>query len=168
MTLPVSRRALLGGGLGIAAAWVTWRVWPSATEGDRAGPVMNTLERAVVSALLVAMFPSRILDLDPLDLGVVEEVDRLLKEHFLPGQSTALRALLTTLEVGTRIARGRAFSELSLAEAQDVLDVWAEPGVEFRRMGFDSLRVLLGMAYFNAADVKSALDYRASCGKGAG
>lgn len=166
MTLPVSRRALLGGGIAIAVSWATWRVWPTSSGPPEEEAQMNSLERAVVSALLLAMFPVSVLNLDPRELGVVDEVERLLKEHFLPMQATALRLLLTTFELGTTIARGRNFSELSLDEAQEVLDVWSEPEKEVRRMGFDSIRVLLGMAYFNAPDVARALEYRAECGKG--
>jgi hypothetical protein len=98
---------------------------------------------------------------------VPAEVHRLLFEVLDPLRASGFRYVLRSLEWGTLASRGHLFSHLSAAERVEVLEAWADPAVFTRRIAHDSLKAILGMAYFAHPQVLAHMGWRATCGGGA-
>lgn len=161
----VDRRTMLKGGLAVGVAFsvgVSLSL-PAPSEGMR---VLSPRECELVAAIALTLFPKGHFPLDGVEAGVVEEVDRYIAEDLTGPTRVGLRYLLRSLELGTVAARGRRFSSLSAEERTEVLDVWASPGLMPRRIGFDAIKMVFGMAYFSNPDVLAHIGYRNACSGG--
>lgn len=160
----ISRRKLLwggvAGGVGLGAA---------GTLGLRLGApapgalVLTAEEWAVVEAVAEVMFPGAPFPVDGVQAGVARETDRLLHALMDGPRRAAFRYVLRTLEWGTLASRGRRFTALPPAERKEVLETWSSPEVLARRVAGDSLRAVLGMAYFAHPEVIAAMGWRTGC-----
>ena len=156
------RRLLVAATLGAAAASVGGFAWLGRpASGMRA---LSPMELRVVRALAEALFPAGgPIGVDPLAVGTVEEVDRILADVFEPEAARAFRYLLRTLELGTLLSRGLPFTALAPAERLDVLRVWNGKEPLPRRLAMDSIRSVFGMAYFSRPQVLAAIGWRDLC-----
>jgi hypothetical protein len=164
MSALVTRRTLLTGGVVAAAMAVVTGVGvrlPVAAAGRLA---LSAEELRVVRALAEVMFPSGHFPRSGVEVGVEEEVDRIVGDVIAPVQAAAFRYVLRALEWGTMASRGLRFSALPLAERREVLAVWAEPGPLPRRIASDAVKAVMGMAYFSDRSVLDHIGYRATCG----
>ena len=161
----LSRRALLVGTVGaLGAVTVGSRLrLRQAAFGAR---VLSREEMRVVGALAEAMFPAGHFPVDGLEAGVPEEVDRIVATVLPSVQRTAFRYVLRALEWGTAASRGQRFSHLSVQERLEVIEVWATPSVLARRISFDSMKAVLGMAYFSHPAVLETIGWSTGCGGG--
>ncbi len=154
---------LLTAGVGVGGfagfAWLR-----AAAPGFR---VLAAGEVKTVESLLTALFSLETgAPVDPLQCGALEEVDRLLAED-LPSEVVApFRYLLHGLEAGTAVSRGRPFSSLSDTERLDVLNVWSGNEPFPRRLALDSLKSILGMAYWSQPEVLEAIGWTSPCWSG--
>ena len=160
----ITRRRAIAGTAALASAaslgaW--WGLVPA--PGAR---ILSTVELSVVQALAITMFPGDPFPLDGLEAGVPAEVDRLLRDLLTPIHATGFRGLLHTLEWGTVASRGTRFSRLAAAERAEVLGAWADPQIVGRRVAMDSLKAILGMAYFGHPEILAHTGWRRTCGGG--
>lgn len=160
----VSRRALLGGvGVALAAAGGgTYGLLPGApAEGFR---VLTPAEIRVLDAIADVFFPGVHFPISGSRAGCAAKVDAILDDVMEPLHANGFRYVLRALEWGTLASRGRYFTELDRVAQREVLETWAEPEVVPRRIAGESLKAVLGMAYFSHPDVQRAIGWRAGCG----
>ncbi len=150
---------------GVGAGGVAGFVWlRAAAPGFR---VLASGELKTVQALLEAMFAEEAgAPVDPLTCGALEEVDRLLAEDLPQDVVAPFRYLLHGLEAGTAVSRGRPFSSISVEERLDVLNVWSGNEPFPRRLALDSLKSVLGMAYWCQPEVLEAIGWSSPCSGG--
>ena len=129
--------------------------------------VLSAAELNTVRAVGEIMFPAGVFPIDGTDPSVIAEVDRIVGDMLDSLRARAFRYVLRTLEYGTIATRGSRFSKLDLEHRRAVLAVWADPEVLVRRVSWDSLRVILAMAFFVQPEVCTAMEWRALCGGGA-
>lgn len=160
----VTRRAFVAalGATAIAGSSTAWSLAPGLP--DRGLQVLTATEHAVVKALADLYFPGVHLPLSGTQAGVPAEVDRILAEVMDPMRAAAFRYVLRALEWGTLASRGRRFSALDRDVQLEVLAAWSAPEPVPRRVAGDSLKAVLGMAYFAHPEVKRALGWRLGCG----
>lgn len=159
------RRVLLGAAasVGVGGAGFSLSLGAPASGAT----VLSAPELAVVRAVAEVMFPGAPFPLDGLEAGVAEAVDRIVADTMDDARAAAFRYVLRTLEWGTLVSRGRRFSRLPPAERVEVLEAWSEPSVVARRVAGDSLKAVLGMAYFGHPAILGAIGWRETCGGGA-
>jgi len=160
--LGLTRRALLSAGaLGAASAGVgTWSLMPGQPAYGMV--VLTQSECATVTAIGQLFFPGvRLPSITEAELVV--RVDRIVAEVLMPIQAGGFRYVLRALQWGTLAARGRRFTDLSTDTQREVLETWAEPEVVPRRVAGESLKAVLGMAYFGAPVVQQAIGWRTGC-----
>lgn len=161
----ISRRAVLAGGGSLLAASTVGGVWTAAPKNAAEGmQALSALECEVVAALADAFFPGVHFPLSGTQAGVPAAVDRIVAEVLEPVHAQGFRAILRALEWGTVASRGRRFTGLTRSEQLDVLETWTEPTVLPRRVAGDSLKAVLGMAYFAHPDIQAAMGWRVGCG----
>lgn len=158
----LTRRAVLGGSAGaLAVGSGAWSVAPGGpAEGLR---VLGAAEAAVIDALSDCFFPGVHFPLSGSEAGVRAEVDRIVADCMDPIHAAGFRAVLRALDLGTAASRGRRFVDLTRAEQLDVLETWTEPEVLPRRVAGESLKAVLGMAYFAHPEIRSAMGWRSHC-----
>jgi hypothetical protein len=167
MAALITRRQALQGGLvfaAIAASGLGLRL-DGAAPGAR---VLSAEELAIVRAAAEAMFPKGPLPIDGVEAGVAEEVDRLCAEFLELPAAIGFRYVLRALEWGTAASCGQRFTALDPDERRVILDIWADPTVLPRRVASDSIKLVLGMAYFMNPDVLASFGWRATCPAGSG
>jgi len=121
-------------------------------------------EERIVASILLALFPADSpIGVDPIAAGAVDEVDRVLGEVLAPEATQAFRYLLRTLELGTLFSRGVPYSQLDPEVRLGVLQVWAGKDPLPRRVAMDSLKSVMGMAYFTRPAVQAAVGWRTFC-----
>jgi len=163
MSALTTRRSLLimgvtaGGALTLGASYR----WMGATAPGAL--LLSQLELDVVEAAAAVLFPPGLFPSAGGDGKTAPEVDRLVAEVLDPPTVAPFRAMLGALEWGTLISRGTRFSAMELSEAKEVLDVWASENPFPRRIAFDSLQAVLGMAFLRRPEVNEAIGWRAGC-----
>lgn len=162
----LDRRTLLKGGLAGAALVSVGATGFAVTRPLDGLVTLSALEAAVVGALLDAMFPGDPFPVGGGDPAIVANVDRVVTELLPPLHATAFKLMLSTLEWGTLASRGARFSALDRTTRTDVLHVWSTPGVLARRVAFDALKAILGMAYFSNPAVQAHMGWRGECAGG--
>ena len=160
----VSRRnflvASLAAGAVVATGGFTARLGPAAP----GAAVLTAHEIAIVDAIAEAMFPAGRFPVDGVQAQVGPHVDRIVAELLDPPRLSGFRFVLRAVEMGTQVARGVRFTRLPLADRAEVLEAWADPSVFPRKVGFDVLKLFLGMAYFRHPAVLATIGWRAECG----
>ena len=143
----VSRRTVLfsgvaaGGGLAVAGGF-RWARTPAAGFS-----ILGRPEIGVVEATSQILFPPGVFPVAGGDGKTAPEVDRILAEVIDPNAVGPFRTMLAALEWGTLVSRGTRFSQLEPDEAKHVLDVWGSENPFPRRVAFDSLQAVIGMAF---------------------
>lgn len=159
----ISRRSLLLGGVGglalVAGFWTLTLDAPA--PGAR---LLSPDELRVLEALAEAMFPEGAFPVGGLEADVPLRVDRIVADVLEEPQTTAFRYVLRTLDWGTAASRGTRFADLPVEARRDVLRAWREPEVMARRVAADSIKAILGMAYFSHPAVLAHIGWRLGCG----
>jgi hypothetical protein len=161
----VSRRSLLRAGLATGAA-LAFGVGLRLDAPAAGARLLSVEEMEILRALAEVMFPAGVFPVDGLEARVPEEVDRIVADMMEEPATSAFRYVLRAIEWGTLASRGLRFSRLPAEARAEVLEVWSEPMVLPRRVAHDSLRLVLGMAYFNHPAVLGAIGWRTGCGGG--
>lgn len=160
----LSRRALLlsGGALAaLAGVSVPAVVLADAAPGFR---VFSADELELVGAIGEALFPpGNPLGVSAGEVDLAALVDDLVGDQLDPSVGPLFRYLLRSVEVGTLASRGARFSALPLPDRVDVLHTWADEAVVPRRMLYDALRVVFGMAFLNTPEVVAAIGWQPRC-----
>ncbi len=159
----LTRRAALGGaGLLVAAAGSG--AWALSSGVPAPGlSVLTRAEARVVDALADVLFPGVHFPVSGREAGVTREVDRIVRDVMDPMRAQGFRYLLRALEWGTLASRGRRFTDLPRADQLDVLEAWVTPEVVPRRVAAESIKAVLGMAYFAHPQVQAAMGWRTGC-----
>jgi hypothetical protein len=130
------------------------------------GPGMLCLtadEYAIVEKIGEAFFPGPPHSpLSALEVGLADFVD-----HYVSGLYTDnggfFRLAFRAVNVDPVLSRGKSFYWLPLDERRQVLEEWASSNTMLRRGGYQSLRFLFSMGYFEDDRVRSALGFRFGC-----
>lgn len=159
-----SRRNLLVGGgalAALAAVSVPAVVLPEAAEGRF---LLGDAELRLVQAVGEALFPpGNPLGVSGAEVDLATRVDELLGDYLDGEVGLVFRYVLRLLEHGTLASRGTSFSVLSLDERVDVLATWADTGVLPRRLAYDALRLVYGMAFMTSPRALSAVGWAPRC-----
>lgn len=159
-----SRRALLFSGTaaaGLTAVGVPVSVLPPASPGFL---LLSPGEVALVSAIGEAFFPpGSALGVASADVDLPLLVDTLLAEELDPAVQPVFRYLLRAVDAGTFASRGASFASLPLEDRRMVLDNWADNAIFPRRVAYDALKSVIGMAFFNAPAVVERIGWSPSC-----
>lgn len=158
----VNRRNVLLGALAIGAvAALSGTVYlPRAGQGYA---VLSAAEVTVVTAIAQVMFPGGIFPVDGVQAGVVARVDEILDHDVTEAAKVGFRYLLRAIEWSTLATRGGRFSSLDEADRLEVLTAWGNPGMAPRRIAFDAVKMVMGMAYFGHPEVQAAIGWRNAC-----
>ena len=160
----ISRRNLLVASLAASAVVATGGFTAHLGPAAPGAVVLSAREMAIVDAIAEVLFPAGPLGIGAREAQVGRRVDRIVAELLDPQRLSGFRYVLRAVEMGTQAARGVRFSKLPLEERVEVLEAWADPSVLPRKIGFDVLRVFLGMAYFRHPAVLGVIGWRAECG----
>jgi hypothetical protein len=163
MNALVSRRKVMIGGVAAGSVIIAGGAFQL---GFRAAPgalVLSQFEINVVEQASRVLFPDGFFPSAGGDGDTAQAVDWLLAEVIDPPAVGPFRSMLAALEWGTLVSRGTRFSALSVSEAKDVLDIWSSENPAPRRVAFDSLQAVLGMAFLRRPEVLEAIGWRAGC-----
>lgn len=159
-----TRRAVLAGA-GVTAAAAGGGAWTLAPGAAAQGlEFLTRSEARTVEAAAEVFFPGVHFPLSGLEVDIVARVDHIAGQVMDPVRRSAFRYVLRALEWGTLASRGRRFTDLSRAERREVLETWEGPDVVARRVAGESLKAILGMAYFAHPEIQSAMGFRTGCG----
>ena len=163
MNALVSRRSVLVGGVAAGGLLVAGGALVVSGEAAPGASVLSQAELDVVEQAARILFPSGYFPVAGGDGVTAAEVDGLLAEVIDPPAVAPFRSMLGALEWGTLISRGTRFSKKSTSEAREVLYVWSSENPAPRRVAFDSLQAILGMAFLRRPEVNAAIGWRAGC-----
>jgi hypothetical protein len=130
--------------------------------------LLSVRELAIVAAIGEVLLPAGAFPIDGAAPGVVAEVDRIVATVLEPLHARGFRYLLRSFEFGSLTGQGSTFSSLSPERRREVIAVWSDPSVLPRRIGWEAIRVVLGMAFFAQPEVTLAMQWRSICGGSAG
>ena len=155
----------IAGATGLAfagAGWVIKTVWKLGPPG--AGLTCLTEDENAISEKVAEAFfpgpPHSPFSADQVSLarfadayigGLYEDNSRLFK------------LLFRTLNLSTVLVYGRSFYWLDLDKRREVLETWAQSNLLARRAGYQSMRFLYSMGYFEDDRVRAALGLRHGC-----
>ena len=159
----ISRRSILVGGVTAGALMAASGAFVTMSRPAAGAQVLSAVELDVIEAAARVLFPPGFFGAVGGDGKTAPEVDRLLNEVIDPPAVGPCRSMLGALEWGTLISRGTRFSQLSIDEARHVLDIWASENPAPRRVAFDSLQAILGMAFLRRPEVIRGIGWRAGC-----
>ena len=159
----VTRRSVLvtgvlAGGMLVSAGAIRWASVPGSGM-----TILSAQETDVVEAAASVLFPSGVFPVSGGDGFTAPEVDRILAEVLDPKAVIPFRSMLAALEWGTLISRGTRFSRMGPEEAASVLDVWGSENPFPRRVAFDSLQAVIGMAFMRRPEVLESVGWRTEC-----
>jgi hypothetical protein len=164
---PLSRRRLfkVAGAAGLAlagGAWVFKTVWKLGPPGP--GLVCLTENEYEISQKVAeAFFPGP--PHTPLSANEAALSD--FADAYIGGlyedNARLFKLLFRTLNLSTVLVYGRSFYWLDLSQRQTVLRTWAESNLLARRAGYQSLRFLYAMGYFEDERVRRAVGFKHGC-----
>ena len=159
----VTRRSILlsgvfAGGTMVMGGAIRWASVP--VDGML---VLSAPELDVVETAASVLFPKGVFPVSGGDGKTAPEVDRILAEVLDPNAVGPFRSMLGALEWGTLVSRGTRFSQLPPDEAAHVLDVWGSENPFPRRVAFDSLQAIIGMAFLRRPEVLASVGWRTEC-----
>jgi len=162
MKMRLTRRGVLLGGA--ASGLVSATIGLGWLRGAAVGySVLSSGEVEIVEAISRVLFPPGIFSVHGGDGFTAKEVDRLLVSGFDVGTVNAFRYLLRAVQMGTLVSRARKFTGLSNEEAREVLAVWASDEPTPRRLASDSLKVVIGTAFFRRPEVIAEVGWGVPC-----
>ena len=159
---PTRRQVLVIGSLVSVGTMVGGFLWlPDPAPGKE---VLSKGELSIIAALGEVFFPEgNAIGLSWKDVELENGVDRLLSETIAPNLVDPFRYLLRFVEYGTIAETGSRFSQCSVQRREALLADWGRPGSKYRSGGMNSLKSILGMAYFNHPRVLDAVGWRSMC-----
>ena len=162
MAALVTRRSMLVAGLALGGAATVGAglTLPRPAPGYR---VLGAGELQIVEAIARVMFPAGHFPVYGGDGGTAPMVDEFLAVYTDPSAVTPFRFLLRSIQIGTLLSRGRPFTTLPVADAKEVLEVWASEDPFPRRLASDSFKVMLGAGFFRRPEVVAAIGWQAGC-----
>lgn len=164
----LTRRRLMLAGAALAAVGLGGWAVATLPEPGAGRLALSDDEVALVEALGEAMFPpGNPVGVAGSSLALGAAVDELLGDTLDPMVGPLFRHILAALDAGTLVSRGARFGALPLEARVDVLAHWDDNALFPRRAAYDALRLVMGMAYFNAPEVLAAIGWRARCQLGA-
>jgi hypothetical protein len=125
---------------------------------------MTHAERTTIAAVAVTWFSGEPFPIAGDHPDVLDAIEAIVADTLAAPQRVAFRGVVRTLQLGTIATRGRTFADLTLEQRRAVLLVWSDPSVLPRRVALDSLRAVVGMAYFRQPSVLAHIGYRQECG----
>ncbi|MFT4628128.1 MAG: hypothetical protein ACI8PZ_006823 [Myxococcota bacterium] len=160
--MAITRRAMLAiTGAGLAGSVAVLVPLRGPEDGMR---VLSHEERLTVAAAALTWFPGDPFPIRGDDPAVVDEIDRIVADVLSGPQQVAFRYIVRTLQLGTIATEWRTFAALQPADRVRVLSTWGDPDVMARRVALDSLKAVVGMAYFKQPDVLAHIGVRRTCG----
>lgn len=157
------RRVIIGAATVAALAALGVRVTrlPGAAPSHR---LLSDDEFVLVTAIADGLFPpGNPLGVAGNEVAVAEEVDRLLATELDPEMRLVFRYLIRGLDLGTVASRGRSFAALDTEARADVMRVWSDSSVVPRRMAFEGIKLVVGMAFMNDPKIVAATGWEFSC-----
>lgn len=161
------RRLLLGAaasGLFVAGGGLLWRLGIHSHVPAPGLLALTAAERNTIEAIAEVFFPGDDNLPSGLDVNVVEGFDAYVAS--LPGRlGTLMRLLIQGIEWGAVVTSSRfeRFSRMPLELREEVLDAWENSSLYARRSGFMSLKLAMGMSYYENDDVRSAIGWYVPC-----
>lgn len=161
------RRLLVGAaasGLFVAGGGLLWKFGLKSQVPAPGLKALSVADRETIEAIAEVFFPGD----DDLpsgrDVKVVEAFDAYVAG--LPGQlGMLMRLLVQGIEWGAVLATSRfeRFSKLPFEYRREVLDAWESSPIYARRSGFLSLKLAMGMGYYEDDSVRSAIGWYVPC-----
>lgn len=165
-TLP-RRKFLIGAaatGLFMAGGGLAWKL---GAKGQAPAAGLLTLsegERSTVEAIVEVFFPGGGGLPAGSEVGVVEAFDAYVDD--LPGNmGTLMKLLVQGIEWGAIFTSSRfeRFSKLPLEQREQVISAWENSKIYASRSGFMSLKLALGMGYYESPQVRKAIGWYMPC-----
>jgi hypothetical protein len=125
--------------------------------------ILSEDEIRTVDAIAETLFPGTYFPLNGIEADVSGKVDKILEELMDPARRTGFRYILRAIEYGTIAGQKQRFSFLDTESRIEVLNTWGDPELPARRLSYDSIRAIFGMAYFSHPDVLNAIGWRMTC-----
>jgi hypothetical protein len=155
------RGAVATGALFISGAIV--RFAALLNQGPKEGRrVLSRREIEILNALTVGLFPPGG-EMPGADVDfIVPRVDRFL-ENTDPDARILFRAMLHVIEDQSRLFRFCAFSKLPLEAREAEIRAWERTRVYTKRMAFSSVKLFIGMYYFEQPGVHESIGWYLGC-----
>lgn len=122
-------------------------------------------EAELVAHLGDILFPAGgVLGISARDVDIVTRVDDVLCEVLLPVSADGFRYLLRGLDYVSTFTHSTRFCACDLAKQTEILEAWGAemPG----KLGYESIRSVLSMAFFNHPAVLERVGFRPRCEQG--
>ncbi|MBA2321764.1 MAG: hypothetical protein H0V89_11490 [Deltaproteobacteria bacterium] len=130
--------------------------------------ILSVRELAIVRAIGEALMPPGVFPIDGGAPSVALEIDRVVAEVLEPLHARGFRYLLRSFEFGPLTRQHGLFTSLPLDRRREVMAVWADPTFLPRRIGWEAIRAVFGMAFFSRPEVVQAMGWRSICGGSGG
>lgn len=160
------RRLLRAAGAGglflLGASWVyrTVRSFEPPGEGRLC---LSQGEVSIAERIAEAFFPGPPhVPLSAAEANLGRFADEYIASLYLT-EARLFRLLLRTLNLAPVLSRGRSFYWLPLAARQEVLEDWSKSSVQARRAGYQSLRFMFSLGYFEDPGVRRAMGFEFGC-----
>lgn len=163
----LSRRDILKaaglGGVLLGGGTLLYRsVWEMAPPGEGRW-CFSQNEFEVCEKLAEALFPGAPQSpFSAAEVQLAEFADRYVAGLY-ENERRLFKLLLGAFNVQPLLTHARTFKRLSLARRQEVLEDWAKSQLSVRKAGYQSLRFVLSMGYFEDVRVRAALGIRFGC-----
>ncbi|RME04122.1 MAG: hypothetical protein D6812_04545 [Deltaproteobacteria bacterium] len=154
------RRTLLGSVALSLAPLIPERAAATLVHRDESG-FFSPQEATVLAGIARAFIPSDTEEIpDPVELGVVERIGRLLSRAH-PENQDQFRLLLHLFERLPLLFAGTftPFSAMPAAQKRAYLAGWGESRLAFRRMAFQALKNLVMLTYYSRDEVWATIGY---------
>ncbi|MGQ0508416.1 MAG: gluconate 2-dehydrogenase subunit 3 family protein [Myxococcaceae bacterium] len=165
-----SRRSFLraggiGGGVFVLGAWAYRTFWRLGSPA-RGRQCLNDEEAVVADAVGEAFFPGKPeVPFSAAEVQLTDFVDGHVGGMYEDNQRL-FKVLFRALNIFAFFSHGKSFARLTLAQRQAALDGWRFSALAARRAGYQSLRLVFGLGYFEDVRVRRALGFRWGCDLG--
>jgi hypothetical protein len=124
--------------------------------------VLTRKEHDIIISLLEVFFPKEG-DMPPADEHfIIPRLDQHLADTHRD-MRLLFRAMLHTIEDHAAVMRFSRFTKLSREERTAEVRAWETTPLYLKRMGFSSVKFLIGMFYFEQPDVREAMGFYLGC-----
>jgi hypothetical protein len=134
---------------------------PAAAPGYR---LLSAEEIDQIEVLAAALFPTGALPVGGGDGETAPRVDRLLGDELDPSAAAPFRHVLQALSAHAQLVAGAPLGDLSADAARSLFSTWSDPHNPPRRLAAESIKAVLGLAFFRRPDVIAAIGWKRGCG----
>ena len=160
----LTRRQLLTiGASGLAVLGVVGTAGLYLPPAAPAGLVLSISERAIVAAIGATLFTGGGFPVSGDSELFVNEVDSILQNVTMQPHRSALRYLIRSVEFGSTPTHRARFSQLPDTDRTVILNTWASSSLYTRRLAFQSLKLIMAMAYFSLPEVRDHMGWDTIC-----